>query len=119
MAKIISYDKENDILVAHKGFSEGERFKCNIDVGDLVLDMSTKMRIRGIEISNASSYLKEFLRLAHTRKNVLENVRDIRFSAVIKGESIAVELIIIAEMEDIRKEIPAKIAVPISSPIMR
>ena len=54
MARIISYDKENDILVAHKGFSEGERFKGNIDIGDLVLDMSTKMRVRGIEISNAS-----------------------------------------------------------------
>ena len=118
MVKIISYDKENDILVAHKGFSEGERFKGNIDVGDLVLDMSTKMRVRGIEISNASRYLREFLRLAHTRKNILENIRDIRFSAVIKGESITLELTIITEIKDRKKEIPAKIAVPIPTPIV-
>lgn len=56
----MNYDAENDILFMHKGFSKYEKFKGNIDAGDIVLDMSTKGRIVGIEILNASEFLKAF-----------------------------------------------------------
>jgi uncharacterized protein YuzE len=118
MVKRVSYDKEFDILAVHKGFSNGERFKGNIEIGDLILDLSTKMRIRGIEILNAREYLKEFLKAVHTKKNVLENIKDIKFTAAVKGESITLAITIITEVEKRREEIPAKIAVPISEPIM-
>ncbi len=110
MQKTVMYDRENDILAVHNGFSEGERFRGNIEIGDLVLDLSTKMRIRGIEIMNTTRYLREFIRLPGSRRNILEDMDDIRFSAVIKGDSIAITLIIIAK----EREIPAKIAVPVS-----
>ena len=45
----VYYDKENDILSIHKGFSSDEKFKGNIDVGKLILDVSTQGKIRGIE----------------------------------------------------------------------
>ena len=113
----ISYDKENDILMAHKGFSRDERFKGNIDVGDLVIDVSTKMRIRGIEIFNASDFLKEFLKPLKSGL-VLRNIEDLRFSSSIKGNSMTISLSIIARIRDRMKEIPAKIAVPISTPAL-
>jgi len=59
--KHFNYDKKNDIIALHQGFSQDEKFKCNIDAGDLILDISTKERVRGVEILNASEFLKEFL----------------------------------------------------------
>jgi uncharacterized protein YuzE len=114
----VSYDKQNDILAVHKGFSAGEKFKGNIEVGDLVLDLSTRMRIRGIEIMNASEYLKEFLELAHTKENVLQNLKDVKFNAEVKGESITLALVLVASFAGKQEEIPAKIAVPMTEPIM-
>lgn len=37
------YDKKHDILAIHKGFLR-EKFKGNLDVGDLILDISTRNR---------------------------------------------------------------------------
>ncbi len=53
------YDKENDILAVHKGFDSGERFASNVTAGDLVLDVSTRGRVRGIEILNARGFLAD------------------------------------------------------------
>ncbi len=41
MEKIITYDEENDILAIHKGFNKDEKFDGCIDVGDIILDLST------------------------------------------------------------------------------
>ena len=103
MSKTISYDKENDILVIHKGFSAEERFKGNIDAGDLIIDISTKERVRGIEVINASRFLKEF----DIKRQVLENMSDANFNASLKPQSIIISMTIRSEKE----ELPAKIAV--------
>ncbi|MFH1638154.1 MAG: DUF2283 domain-containing protein [Candidatus Woesearchaeota archaeon] len=58
--KHISYDKEGDILALHKGFGEDESFEGNLDSGDIILDISTKKQVRGIEIMNASTLLRGF-----------------------------------------------------------
>lgn len=102
----ISYDKKNDVLFIHKGFSKDEKFKGNIDVGDIVLDMSTKGRIRGIEILNASEFLKTF----NIRKSVLTNLDDARFKTQTRHNGIVIELVFISH----KKEIPTKIALPIA-----
>lgn len=109
MAKIISYDKKNDILFIHKGFTTDERFRGNIDAGDLVLDVSTKGRIKGIEIMNASHFLKEF----KIEKNTLENLTNAKFNVTIRPDSIIIGILFVAKN---KKEIPAKIAVPLTRP---
>jgi len=43
--------------VIHKGYSADEKFKGNIDIGDIVLDVSTSGKIRGIEIFNATEII--------------------------------------------------------------
>lgn len=103
--KTISYDKENDLLFIHKGLHENEKFKTNIDIGDLILDLSTKKRIVGIEIINASEFLKEF----GVGRAVMENMEDAKFDATIKPTSITIGLMFKTK----EKQIPAKIAVPI------
>ncbi|MBW2990382.1 DUF2283 domain-containing protein [Candidatus Woesearchaeota archaeon] len=91
--KIISYDKENDILFIHKGFSNDEKFKGNIDAGNLVLDISTKGRVKGIEILNASLFLKEF----DIRKKALEDLKDADFNASTKPDNIMISLLLKAK----------------------
>ncbi len=102
----INYDKEHDILAMHKGFSKDEKFKGCIDVGDLILDMSTKGRIRGIEILNASEFLKVF----KIGRKILENLQDARFKTQMRHNSVMIELILSSH----EKEIPAKIALPVA-----
>jgi len=105
MAKVVSYDRENDILAVHKGFSVEEKFKGNIDIGDVVLDISTQGRVVGIELINASTFLADF----GIKKKMLESMKDASFTASVKPKSILISLAIKA----LGQEIPAKIAVPL------
>ena len=109
MTKTISYDKEYDILTIHKGFNEDEKFKGNIDVGDLILDVSTKGKIKGIEIMNATKSFKDF----NIKKSNLEDMSDANFNATIKPDSIILGIIVKSK----QREIPAKIAVPLKTPV--
>jgi uncharacterized protein YuzE len=110
MNKLVFYDKENDILSIHKGFSNDEKFKGNVDVGELILDISSKGKIRGIEVMNATEFFKEF----DIGKKILENITDADFNASIKPNSITIGIIFKAK--NIKHEIPAKIAVPLEVP---
>ena len=110
MSKIVSYDKSSDILTIHKGFSNDEKFKGNIDVGELILDVSTQGRIRGIEIMNASEYFKEF----DITEKILDNISDANFNASIKPTRIIVSILIKSKL--CAEEMPAKIAVPLEVP---
>ncbi len=109
MNKTIFYDRDNDILAVHKGFSKDEKFKGNIDVGDLILDMSTKERVKGLEIINASTYLEPF----SISKKKLEAVEDIDFSASIKPDSITLAITI--KTSNPKEEKPVRIAIPLSA----
>lgn len=112
MANSTSYDEENDILSIHKGFSSDERFKGNIDIGELILDVSTKGRIKGIEVINATKFFREF----SIDKENLKNITDAQFNTTLRPNSIIVGITIKAKNVD--HEMPAKIAVPLEVPIM-
>ena len=114
MTKVISYDKENDILVVHKGFASDEKFKGNIDVGDLILDVSTNGKIKGMELFNASKFLKPFADKAK-EESILSNMLDADFNASVKPNGIIISLVIKSKNKN---EIPATIAVPLEKPIL-
>ncbi len=105
--KTISYDKENDILFIHKGFSPDEKFKGNLDAGNLVLDLSTKGRVKGIEILNATAFLKNF----EIGMEALENLTDADFDAVTNPDSITISLLLKSK----RTENKAKIAIAMAN----
>jgi uncharacterized protein YuzE len=103
------HDKQNDILAIHKGFARDEKFKGNIDIGQLILDVSTKGRIRGVEIINATEFFKEF----NIGRRVLESISDAQIEATVKPNQITLGIVIEAK----NKKMPAKIAVPLEVPI--
>lgn len=111
-SKIIAYDKEQDILTIHKGFSRDERFKGNIDVGDIVLDISTKGRIRGIEIMDASHFFKDF----RIPKTALKELVDAQFQAQLKPNAIMIGFFL--KSKSFEMESPAKVRVPLQVPSM-
>ena len=115
MSKIFSYDKVNDILAIHKGFAIEEKFKGNIDVGDLILDVSTAGKIKGVEIMNATSFLKPFIG-KEIKEDVLAGMIDANFTAVVKPNGIIISLAI--KSKNIKNEVPATIAVPLEKPIL-
>lgn len=104
-----SYDEENDIFVVHKGFTKDEVFKGNIDAGDLILDISSKGNVRGIEIMNASAFLGEF----GITKDMLKSAEDGDFTAQVKPSGIAIGITITAK----HQVHPAKIVVPQEIPV--
>ena len=101
--KKVSYDEQGDMFAIHKGFSSDEKFKGNIDAGDLILDMSTMGRVRGIEILNATEMLKEF----GVGKEELKRLKAANFNAKVTANSTIVGL----ELKTSTSKIPAKIAV--------
>ncbi len=86
MAKTFHYDKENDILAIHKGFLANEKFKGNIEAGDLILDVSTTGRVRGIEIMETTKFFKQM----DVGKKLLENLTDADFKASSKPSGIVI-----------------------------
>ena len=114
MGKLLSYDKENDILVIHRGFTSDEKFKGNIDVGDIVLDVSTNGKIRGIEVFNASQFLKPFVEKGK-EEGILGSIIDADFNTKIKPNGIIISLVIKSKN---KTDIPATIAVPLEKPIL-
>ena len=97
--KNFSYDKRFDILSVHNGFQPDEKFAGNEIIGDLVLDTSTKKRVVGIELFNASEFLKVNL----------DDIKDADLEASWDGDCVTIELILKFK----NHQIPAKIAVPI------
>lgn len=105
------YDDKNDILVIGKELSANEKFKGNIDVGDLILDISTTGRIFGIEILNASSILGTL----GVKAELLKNISDADFKAQSKPSAIAITLLLKAR--NTREATAAMIAVPVHKPV--
>ncbi|MBD3303725.1 DUF2283 domain-containing protein [Candidatus Woesearchaeota archaeon] len=99
--KHLSYDKEYDILAIHKGFTKDEKFKGNMNAEQLILDISTKGRIKGVEILDAAEFFKDF----KIDKNTFENLVD----AKINPNGVILGINVLAK----EKEIPAKVAVPL------
>ncbi|MEK6955744.1 MAG: DUF2283 domain-containing protein [Nanoarchaeota archaeon] len=79
------YDEKNDILSLHNGFSDNERLKSNIEAGNIVLDLSDKGNIVGVEIMEASDLFDI---------SELKNIHEIKFEANKNNKWINVNIII-------------------------
>jgi len=112
MKKTMNYDKQNDMFAVHNGFFQDEEFETNIEIGDLILDVSTKNRIVGIEILDASEYLKGFLK-TNNIKELLENMKDATLIVETKKKNTEIILLIISELPEKKKEIRSKIVIPV------
>lgn len=111
MGKLLFYDKENDILSIHEGFSSNEKFKGNIDAGQFILDVSTNDKIRGIEVMNASTFFEVY----NITEDDLDNLKDAVFSVHKEPVGFIIEILFSFK---IKKEIPVKIVLPLTKKLV-
>jgi len=93
--KTIDYDLENDIF----SFSNGEKSKASLDIGDFVLDVSHNNLISGMEIMDASENLG-------IDKKVLNSIKSMRMSVNYKTNNVYVLLMILFKKNDKEVNIP-------------
>ena len=105
--KLISYYPDCDILFVHKGYDSDEKFKGNFDVGDIVLDVSNKGKVRGIEVMKASEYLQ-------LNTEVLNHLTDFEFQVDQYKNRIGITLVLIADQIKKEKDIIAPLAMALS-----
>ena len=63
-----SYDKENDDLFL---FSSKSKSKASVELGDMVIDFNSKKEFAGIQIMNASKFIKDLT------SETLSNIRNL------------------------------------------
>ena len=107
MEKIISYDEQNDLLMVHNGYNANEKFDGCIDMGSIVLDVSSKGRIKGIEFLGATNILSDY---KITKKNLM-NLKDVSFSAVGTKQGVVLKIKFVLD----KKEVPTLISMPLQS----
>ena len=104
---MIRYDSKEDILLVHEGYKPDETFKGNIDLGEIVLDLSTKGRVVGIEIMNAKKFFNE---LGFSGEN-LKKITKATIKATITKGSLIVFLTVKAGEVETKAQIAATLAI--------
>lgn len=107
MEKIVSYDEQNDLLMIHNGYKRSEKFDGCIDLGSIVLDVSNKGQIRGIEFIGATDILSDY---KITKKDLM-NMKEASFSAIGSKQGIILKVKFILA----KREIPTVISMPIQN----
>jgi uncharacterized protein YuzE len=102
----VFYDKNNDILSIHKGFRDKEKFKTNIDMGSIILDLSNKGRIIGLELIDATNFFK---------KSQLDII-NADFDANITSKNILIKISL--KTKNAVNNIPTIIALPLEKPVL-
>lgn len=103
--KTLDYDKDNDILFVHLGFLPDEEFKTNFIAGNVVLDLSDKDRVCGIEIMDALDFLAD----SNVTTDILCSLEDAELAVDTAGEEINVNLVLKSK----KGNATAKISLPL------
>ena len=111
MTKRFCYHHREDIFAIHNGFSTDEVFKGNLLIGDLVLDVSTKGRVRGIELLNATAFFSDF----GIAEETLQHLTNAELKTLEKDGGFFLTIILRTSNDSF--SIPVKIAVPLEAPI--
>lgn len=99
------YDPENDSLFIYKK----SKIKGSVDVGDIIIDMSVDGKVKGIELLNASSLLRNIG--VKAPKSMLKNIKSVKVWAVYKPDSIMVYYSIVSG----KREVSSSVAVPVQA----
>ena len=98
------YDKENDDLFIHRRDSKS---KGSIEFGDLVLDFNSKKQLVGIEILNASKFLKDITGRDIT--SLLEQLKSCSIDVKAKNNILLIKIILSTDSEEVSPIIPVPI----------
>lgn len=86
--KLLPYRADVDIFFVSKGFRSNESFLTNELFGDVVLDISTKNEVRGVEILRAVRFFESF----GIDESFLRQVKSGDFSVVRQDDDYVISL---------------------------
>lgn len=95
-----SYDKENDDLFL---FNSNSRSKGSVEIGDLILDYNNKREFVGLQILNASKFLKEFSNgetIAKIKK-ILKNLVSCKINVRPKNNMLIIKIYLFSDISEI------------------
>ena len=95
----VDYDSEEDIL----SVSTGEKVNDTIEFDQFVIDFTLDDKIVGIEIQDASLYLKKILEIDVDKKS-LESVKAVKFSVIQQKEFAFIKVVILLPVEGAKTE---------------
>lgn len=99
-----SYDKENDDLFL---YNQGAKSRGSVEFGDLIFDYNTKKELVGVQIINASKYIKEFTgKSLADIKRVLGNLSNCKLELKKQNKFIFVKLFLSSRTEEVNPVIP-------------
>ena len=87
-----SYDKENDDLFLYDPKSKS---KGSVEVGDLILDFNHKKELVGIQIMNASRYLKDISASKETiayMRTLLNGLKECKVDVTAKNNVMIIKI---------------------------
>jgi len=110
-----SYDKENDDLFL---FNPKSKSKGSVEIADLVFDYDSKMNLVGLQIMNASIFIKETLGdKISSVKTMLNNLKECNVDFKLKNNFIFIKINLLAKE---KKMIPITVPnIRESSPALR
>lgn len=95
----VDYDPEEDIL----SVSTGEKVNDTIEFDQFVIDFTSGDKIVGIEIQDASLYLKKILEIDVDKKS-LENVKAAKFCVIQQKEFAFIKVVMLLPVEGAKAE---------------
>ena len=99
-----SYDEENDDLFLYNPKSKG-----GVELGDIVLDFNNKKELVGLQMMNASRFLKEIMGESISRiRSVLMDLRECKVGVKVKGNLLIIKVYLFSRI----KELSPVISVP-------
>ena len=94
-----SYDRENDDLFLYNPKSKSKR---SVEIGDLVLDYNSKKELVGIQILNASKFIKDFVDVKGSSiKDILNNLEECKVDVKAKSNMLIIKIYLHAKEKDL------------------
>jgi uncharacterized protein YuzE len=94
-----SYDKKNDDLFI---YSVKSKSKGSVELGDVVLDFNTKKELVGIQLINASKFLKDVCdQTGSDIKNLLGNLTECKLEEKTRNRLLIIKLYLNSKTKEI------------------
>ncbi|MFH1682364.1 MAG: DUF2283 domain-containing protein [Candidatus Woesearchaeota archaeon] len=93
------YDSENDSLFVYNPKSKS---KASVEMDDFIIDFSSRKEISGIELLNATEFLKslEFEDQRINIKELLKNIEECKIEIIVKENFFVIKFILISKSKE-------------------
>jgi uncharacterized protein YuzE len=86
------YDPENDSLFM---YDPNSKSKASIEMDDLIVDFNAKKEISGIELLQATAFLKDLSEQAAVDKSMLSDIKECKVEIITKNNFFIIKFLLL------------------------